>query len=117
MTTPRATRLKFWLRPPVKSSLREAFPAEWRLPATTLTVVPSSSSTASLMAWNVCWTSGSDIGLSSRSEMTAIARADCPVFRSLLDRLARRNEVTNPNAPSWGFGKLCLCKCLYVGDR
>lgn len=88
MTTPRATRLKFWLRPLVKSSLKEAFPAGWRLPSTSSVLVPSSNSTASLMAWNVCWTSGSIIDLSSRSEMTAIARADCPVFRSLYNRLA-----------------------------
>lgn len=82
MTTPSATRLKFWLRPPEKSSLRDVFFERFPFPSTS-NESPSSSSTASLIAWNICCTFLSSGGLSSRAEITAIARADWPDFKSL----------------------------------
>jgi hypothetical protein len=87
MTIPSMTRLKFCERPPVKSSRREngvvsrVFLSD-TVPVPVL-ILPPSIATASLIAWNVRRTSVSEIGLSSKAEMTAIASAGRFALRSL----------------------------------
>ena len=90
IATPRETLRKFWPRPPVNSSRREALPDFCAAPYRS---GPNSSiNTASLIAWNVLWTFPSEGGLSSRADITAIASAGRLALRSLTQNFNKNRE-------------------------